>query len=120
MTQNHKGSLGDYNTVDLKEIFESLPRGIRVSRELSSFEKEGQWADSLLLVAVTRRLEWYLKNNLEECLQIFYRMDVNEQKLKQLFSFSAPEELPKQMAELLIQRQLQKLQLGKRVQFPPD
>jgi hypothetical protein len=50
-----------------------------------------------------------IKNNFSHLVQILYRIDVNETRLKQVLSSNPNEDAGKIIAALLIERQLQKI-----------
>lgn len=59
-----------------------------------------------------------IKNNFQQLIMLLYRIDVSEQKLKQLLKEKAGEDAGKIIAALIIERQLQKIktrqQFGRR------
>jgi hypothetical protein len=58
--------------------------------------------------ALQERLVDYLLNDLEGLLQLLYRIDVDEKKVKQVFSGNQPKEIAPQLAVLILQRMMQK------------
>jgi hypothetical protein len=58
--------------------------------------------------ALQERLVDYLLNDMEGLLQLLYRIDVDEKKVKQVFAGNQPKEIAPQLAALIIQRILQK------------
>ena len=50
----------------------------------------------------------------ERLFQLLYRIDVDERKVKQLFEHAAAEEIPHELANLMIKRQMQKVYYRKK------
>jgi hypothetical protein len=59
-----------------------------------------------------------LENKYDVLINILYRIDVNESKLSELFSGKSRGNIPEKLAELIIERQLQKLRF--RQQYKND
>ncbi|MFT2011140.1 hypothetical protein ACMA1I_20895 [Pontibacter sp. 13R65] len=51
-----------------------------------------------------------LRHNFSQLLQILYRIDVDEQKVKQVMTCPSTDEVADSMAHLIIKRELQKVQ----------
>ena len=49
-----------------------------------------------------------LHKDMNKLLNIFYRMDLSEGKVNKIFSESAPQEISSQLADLVIEREMQK------------
>jgi hypothetical protein len=60
---------------------------------------------------LTEKLAYLLENKYDKLINILYKIDVNEEKLAGLFSGSNRESIPEKLAELIIERQLQKVTL---------
>lgn len=58
--------------------------------------------------ALQERLVDYLLNDMEGLLQLLYRIDVDEKKVKQVFAGNQPKEIAPQLAVLILQRMMQK------------
>lgn len=63
---------------------------------------------------LTEHLVYLLVNDLEKLWGILYRIDVNEQKVKSLFSLNNPKEIAPQIADMIIERQMQKIESRKK------
>jgi hypothetical protein len=63
-----------------------------------------------------------LERRPEALMQLLYRIDVNEQKVKAAVAAIPGIDLPSTLTELIIERQLQKMLLRRRAQafLPPD
>lgn len=55
------------------------------------------------------KLAHLLDNNYDELINTLYRIDVNEKKLSELFSGKNRDNIPEVLADLIIERQLQKI-----------
>ena len=55
------------------------------------------------------KLTYLLENRYDNLINILYRIDINEKKLLELFSGKSHDNIPEKLAELIIERQLQKL-----------
>ena len=60
-------------------------------------------------IYLTQKLSYLLDNNYNELLNTLYRIDVSESKLIELFSGKNRENIPVVLADLIIERQLQKI-----------
>lgn len=58
---------------------------------------------------LTSKIKELLDTNYEKLINILYRIDVNEDKLNELFGTKNREYIPEHLAELIIERQLQKI-----------
>lgn len=76
-------------------------------------EPEVKDEDTLLqlLVPIVARM---LDRDFERLLQICYRIDLGENRLKKILHESAPEEMAKDLAQALIDRQAQKIEIRKK------
>ncbi|UCS95172.1 hypothetical protein KZP23_09250 [Echinicola marina] len=66
-----------------------------------------------LLEPVVRQL---LDRDFERLLQICYRVDLGEVRLKQILHESNPEQMSRELSEALVNRQIQKIEIRKRYQ----
>lgn len=60
---------------------------------------------------LTERLAYLIDHNFELLVNTLYRIDVNEEKLSKLFSGDNREHIPSKLADLIIERQIQKINL---------
>jgi len=60
-------------------------------------------------VYLAKKLAYLLDNNYNTLINILYRIDVNEEKLSELFASENKEFMPSALAELIIERSLQKI-----------
>jgi hypothetical protein len=62
---------------------------------------------------LTEKLKFLLDNKFDMLVNILYRIDISEKKLSQLFSGNNRDSIPTTLANLIIERQLQKINLRK-------
>ena len=62
---------------------------------------------------LTEKLKFLLDEKFDTLVNILYRIDISEEKLSQLFSGKNRESIPDELAELIIERQRQKILLRK-------
>ena len=74
-----------------------LPAGLNEHENLEALKK--------LLIS---RIEELAQNDMEKLLWILYRIDVSEKKLKAALANAPPEDFSKTVADLIIERQIQK------------
>jgi hypothetical protein len=58
---------------------------------------------------LTEKLTYLLEKNYDLLIKTLYRIDVNETKLHELFALSNKANIPAALADLIIERQLQKV-----------
>jgi len=63
---------------------------------------------------ITQRIVYLLLNDMEKLLNILYRIDVNEKKVKNAFAQNDPKKIAPLLAELVIERELEKVETRKR------
>lgn len=66
-----------------------------------------------LLEPVIRQL---LNRDFERLLQICYRVDLGEARLKHILNESNPEQMSRELSEALVNRQIQKIEIRKKYQ----
>lgn len=77
------------------------------------FQLEGK-EDSLqmsweeLVKFLSIHVKYLLDNDMNTLLNILYRIDIPEEKVKQILHYSSPENMSNELAEVIIQRQKQK------------
>ncbi len=62
---------------------------------------------------LTEKLKYLLDEKFDTLVNILYRIDISERKLSQLFSGNNRDSIPASLAEMIIERQLEKLRLRK-------
>ena len=64
-------------------------------------------------IYLTERIKILLDEKFDTLVNILYRIDISEKKLSQLFSGKNRDSIPASLADLIIERQLQKIRLRK-------
>lgn len=79
---------------------------------VSSLLSKGDF-DSLaeLKKFLSKKIAKLLETNYEKLINILYRIDINEETLNELFSNRNREPIPPRLADLIIERQLQKIHI---------
>ncbi|MCE2707933.1 MAG: hypothetical protein ACK5BR_07715 [Bacteroidota bacterium] len=85
-----------------------------VAKELQLSDSQAEFTEEEALVELSKAVGQLLDRHLEKLLQICYRVDLPEQQLKQILHESAPEQLAKDLAKALWERQKQKVLLRRR------
>jgi len=87
-----------------KEIIESSGQSLQKyfdeDIKASSYEQLKQW--------LTNEIIKLLMNDMEKLLNILYRIDVNEKKVKEVFAQNNPTLIAPLLAEMLIEREMGK------------
>lgn len=63
---------------------------------------------------LVQRISHLLESDINRLMSALYRIDVYEQKVKDAFSTSTPHQLPEILADLVIERQIQKIHIRQR------
>ena len=63
---------------------------------------------------ITNKISELMDNNFDKLINTLYRIDVNEDKLQLAFMDKNKEKLPESIANLIIERQLQKIEMRKK------
>jgi hypothetical protein len=63
---------------------------------------------------LTEKMRDLLDNNYNLLINTLYRIDISEAKLSELFSSSNKEAIPEKLADLIIERQVQKINFRKK------
>jgi len=72
------------------------------------------WNKEELINLLMPEIEVLLNRNFEKFLLICYRIDLNEEKLKGILSNSKPDELIKDLAVAIVDRQILKAEIKKK------
>ncbi len=63
---------------------------------------------------LTEKMKDMLENNYNILINTLYRIDISEKKLTKLFSSMNKESIPQKLADLIIERQIEKIHFHKR------
>ena len=92
-----------------KQIFESFEIDEQFLPATNSDEEKFNAFRNLLI----RRIEELAEKDMEKLLWILYRIDVSEKKLNQVLAQTAPADFSKVIADLIIERQIKKIETRK-------
>lgn len=88
-----------------KEFLVSGDNSLIPSADLTSLEEFREY--------LTGKLKILLEEKFETLVNILYRIDISEQKLNELFSAKNRDFIPASLADMIIERQIQKIKLRK-------
>lgn len=91
---------------EMAEVIEELQSyDLIVKIDLGSYDE--------ILGALTNVIDDLIQNNFAKLVQLLYRLDVNEEKVRTLINKESDKPAANLIAQLIMQRQLQKMQLRK-------
>ena len=73
-----------------------------------------------LQAALSEQINFLIKNNFSSLIAVLYRLDISEKKLRRLLANNADKNAGDIIADLIIERQLQKIELRKIFKFEND
>ncbi len=85
-----------------------------VSKDFQLPEVKEEFSEEKAIEILTKAISQLMDRNLEKLLQICYRVDLSEQKLKEILHYSKPEEVAKDLAQALWDRQKLKVETRRR------
>ncbi len=91
------------------EVTETITRDFDKAGITSVIEPAGIDNLKQLKERLTKKITELLDTDYERLLNILYRIDINEHKLNELFGSKNRDYIPERLAELIIERQLQKV-----------
>lgn len=94
----------------LRETSRLISKDLFDNDELQQNTSDYSSLKNILAVRITE----LLKTNLNELLRILYRIDVAENKVKNAFKCMSEEEIADQIAKLVIERQMQKVEIRRK------
>ena len=99
------------DTINITEVAEVIAKDFQIAGSgslipVNEFENLDKFKEYL-----TDRLTYLLENKYDALINILYRIDVNEEKLAKLFSETNRTFIPDALADLIIERQLQKIKI---------
>lgn len=102
--------MNDLNNEDIKSIQKFVSKEFVRDDDTSlipnsDFEKLEEFK-KYLIVKLTEMID----NNFNLLVNTLYRIDISEQKLAELFGGKNRESIPEKLADLIIERQIQKIQ----------
>ena len=99
------------DTINITEVAEVIAKDFQIAdseslipvNEIENLDKFKEY--------LTDRLTYLLENKYDALINILYKIDVNEEKLAKLFSETNRTSIPDALADLIIERQLQKIKI---------
>ena len=77
-------------------------------------EKIGEFDEEKAIITLSKVITYMLDREFERLLQVCYRIDLGEEKLKRILHESEPDEVAPDLARALWARQKQKVEIRKR------
>jgi len=93
---------------------EPLIQNIFTEKDIASLK------EATLYNQLVAQINTLIKDDFEKLVQLLYRIDVSEQKLKMLLQNNPNEDAAKLIASLIIERQIQKIELRKKMKEEGD
>ncbi|MDX5339901.1 MAG: hypothetical protein LPK25_12785 [Cyclobacteriaceae bacterium] len=85
-----------------------------VSKDFSLPEKINEFSEEKAIEILAMAISQLMDRNLERLLQICYRIDLPENRLKQILHESEPDRVAQDLAQALWDRQKQKVEIRRR------
>ena len=95
----------------LLETYHIINKDFKIEKEQTETDVIISNGLSSIQSVLTERIRHMMNNEYEKLLQILYRIDVNEFKLKNAFKENMFDEMPPLIADLVIERQIIKARL---------
>ncbi len=100
--------------IDVKEIAEFISKDmIKIGMEKLPSVNEIYSAEKLKRILI-KKIAYMLDNEYEKLVNALYRIDLDEVKLHDLFSGKNRESIPEVLADMIFERQIQKLYFRKK------
>ncbi len=93
---------------------------VAIQQTLSRLDQLTKKESSVFYRHLSEHINWMITNRFEELVQVLYRLDVDEKKLKILLSEGDDKNAADIITSLIIERQLQKLKARKQQGSDPD
>lgn len=90
-----------------------IKRSLERSFEIEVVKENADISFDELRKILIDRIIGLLSENPEKLMNMLYRFDVSEQKVHEIFTHSFPFDMPEKIAELIMERQMQKIQTRK-------
>ncbi len=98
---------------EILSIIKSLPSDLTARGSIDSAAAE-------LRNQLAAKINYLIEQDFHSLVQLLYRIDINESKLKQVLNEQADTDAGSLIAEMIIQRQLQKAELKKQFKQQDD
>jgi hypothetical protein len=97
----------------VSEIVKFVEKDFLISENISLIPAANLFSLEEFKKYLTEKLKFLLDEKFDILVNILYRIDISEKKLSQLFSGKNRDSIPAALADLIIERQLQKIRLRK-------
>jgi hypothetical protein len=97
----------------VSEIIKFVEKDFLISENISLIPSANLFSLEEFKKYLTEKLKFLLDEKFDILVNILYRIDISEKKLSQLFSGKNRDSIPATLADLIIERQLQKIRLRK-------
>jgi hypothetical protein len=94
---------------EVTAVTKVIEKDFQVGGDASLIPAEDVFNFEELKKYLTDKLAFLLENKYDKLINILYKIDVSEKKLAELFSGTNRDSIPEKLAELIIERQLQKV-----------
>jgi len=91
------------------QVIELINKDLNVADEDMALVPQKDLDQHLLREKLTAVIRHLMDTNFEKLCQAMYRMDVSEKKFDMVFTENSKEEIPEKLADLVIERELQKV-----------
>ncbi len=106
MISNDKSDIVEISE-SVAEIFDlQAPNSFTNLKDYRSFKEFKQY--------LTKKISWLMDNKFDLLINILYRIDIGEEKLQRLFADKNKQNIPEELSDLIIERQLQKIHFRKK------
>lgn len=85
-----------------------------ITKDFQLPEIKEEFSEEKALAILTKAISQLMDRNLERLLQVCYRIDLAENKLKQILHESEPDQVAADLAKALWERQKQKVEIRRR------
>jgi len=90
-------------------LIEKLQKDFSIDKNNLPVKKDFAEEIRIIREFLSKRIAGMMGKNMERFYNTLYRIDVNESKAKQILNHSDPGLIPDQLADLIIERQLQRV-----------
>ncbi len=99
---------------DIKQSAALISKHFGIAQSEFSNESDLNPEFETLLKNLTRVISWLLEKDMERLLNGLYRIDVDEERFKTILFQSPPDQVATEVAKLIIERELKKVEYRKK------
>jgi hypothetical protein len=112
MQQNEKQNASEVLKLTSKDFDRPGLESVITSKNITGFDDLRNY--------LTGKLAYLLEHNFEKLLNTLYIIDIDEEKLRKLFGGKNRDYIPSKLADLIIERQIQKIEFRSRFKEKKD